>query len=41
MLLSRAINHSHATAPDLLQNLVMANAPMRVLHFVLSQDGFE
>src|SRR6476660_8857526 len=41
MPLTRAINHPHSAAPDLLQNLVIANAPMRVPHFVFGEDRFE
>jgi hypothetical protein len=41
MPLSRAINHSHATASDFFQNLIIANPPVPVLHFVFGQDRFE
>jgi len=41
MPLARAINHAHAAAADFLQDFVIANAPVRVLHFVFSKDGFE
>src|SRR6266478_5349130 len=41
MPLTRAINHPHSTASDLLQNLVIANPPMRVPHFVFGEDRFE
>src|ERR1700704_1129223 len=41
MLLSRAINHSHAAAPDLLQDFVMGEAPFIVGHVVFCEDPFE
>src|SRR6478672_89980 len=41
MPLTRAINHPHSAAPDLLQNLVIADSPVRVPHFVFGKDRFE
>jgi hypothetical protein len=41
MLLSRPINHSHAAAPDLLQDFVMPEAPFVVGHIVFCEDPFE
>jgi hypothetical protein len=41
MLLSRPINHSHAAAPDLLQDFVMPEAPFVVGHVVFCEDPFE
>src|SRR6266705_1972881 len=33
MPLTRAINNAHSAASDFLQNFVVADAPVRVLHF--------
>src|SRR6266566_5148725 len=41
MLLPRAINHSHATAPDFLQNFVMTKAPLLVGHVRFREDALE
>src|SRR6266542_3618935 len=41
VLLSCAINHSHAAAPDLLQNFVMTEAPLLVGHVCFREDIFE
>ena len=41
MALARAINHAHSAAPDFLQNLVIANPPVRILHFVFDKDRFK
>ena len=41
VLLSRAIKHSHAAAPDLLQNFVMTKAPLCVGHVRFGEDAFE
>ena len=41
MPLTRAINHAHSAASDFLQNLVIANPPVRVPHFVFGEDRFE
>ena len=41
MALACAINHAHSAASDFLQNLVIANPPVRVVHFVFSQDRFK
>src|SRR5882724_5411878 len=41
VLLARAINHSHAAAPDLLQDFVMTETPLRVTHVCFYEDVFE
>src|SRR5438552_15098133 len=41
MPLPSAINYAHSAAADFLQNLVIANPPMRVPHFVFGEDRFE
>src|SRR5882724_7791857 len=41
VLLSRAINHSHAATPDFLQDFVMPEAPFVVGHVVFCEDPFE
>src|SRR6266550_2023282 len=41
VLLARAINHSHAAAPDFLQDFVMTEAPFVVGHVRFCEDGFE
>src|SRR6266540_5342831 len=41
VLLARTINHSHATASDLLQNFVMTKAPLCVGHIRFCEDAFE
>src|SRR6266404_3012997 len=41
VLLARAINYSHAAAPDFLQNLVMAEAPQLVGHVRFHEDTFK
>ena len=37
MPLTRAIDDAHATAADFLQNFVISDSPVRVLHFVFGQ----
>jgi hypothetical protein len=39
--LSRAIDHSHATAPDFFQDLVITEAPLCVGHVRFYEDAFE
>src|SRR6476661_3485366 len=41
MPLARAINHAHSAASYFLQNFVIANAPLRVPHFVFGEDRLE
>src|SRR6478672_11389589 len=41
MPLARAINHAHSAASDFLQNLVIADSPLRVPHFVFGEDRLE
>src|SRR6478672_5119245 len=41
MPLARAINHAHSAASDFLQNLVIADPPLRVPHFVFGEDRLE
>ena len=41
VLLSRAINYSHPTAPDFFQNFIMTEAPLFVRHVRFSEDTFE
>jgi hypothetical protein len=41
VLLARAINHSHAAAPDFLQDFVMTQAPFGVGHVSFCKDAFE
>src|ERR1700730_9221828 len=41
VLLARAINHSHAAAPDFLQDFVMTKAPFAVGHVRFCEDAFE
>ena len=41
MTLSCPINDAHPTAPDLLENFIIAEAPLRVLHLVFGQDRFK
>ena len=39
--LASAIDDAHTAAADFLQNLIIADPPMGVLHFVFGQDRFE
>src|SRR6266487_1292088 len=41
VLLARAINHSHAAAPDFLQDFVMTKAPLLVGNVCFREDTFE
>src|SRR5437588_12712258 len=41
VLLTCAIDYSHAAAPDLLQNFVMTEAPLCVSHVRFCEDAFE
>src|SRR6266498_9451 len=41
VLLTSAINHSHASASDFLQDFVMTEAPLRVGHVCFREDTFE
>src|SRR5438445_5956879 len=41
VLLACAINHSHAAAPDFLQNFVMTKPPFLVAHVRFFKDAFE
>ena len=39
--LARTINHAHAAAPDLVENLVIAQAPLLVRHVDFTEHAFE
>ena len=41
MALPGAINYPHATACDLIQNLIVAETPLRVVKVDLTEDGSE
>src|SRR5882724_4456581 len=41
VLLARAINYSHSAAPDLFQNFVMTETPLRVGDVRFRKDAFE
>ena len=41
VLLSGAINHSHAAATDFLQNFVMTEPPLCVSHVRFCENAFE